>query len=210
MNWTVLTGAKDTPGSIKYWVRHDSVPVDYILESAQAAIYSQLRVRQMLKKVDGTIAEGATTLTLPADFLEPEAFYLRGDRRQPIAILDQQHYESRIGEEQDGSLPEGTPTECTFDGTTFYFDCTADDDYLYRLWYWHTPAALSGGNATNFLTSRYPQLLEAYLKHYAWEDRKETGLADRHLKQALGYLATANAEYDLFRQSIRTELYWGR
>lgn len=206
MNYTVLAGTKETPGSIKYWVRHDSVPVEYILESAQAAIYSQLRVRQMLKRIENTIAEGVSSLAMPADMLEPEAFMLTGDYKQPIAILDQQHFESRT----DSTPAEGIPTECTFDDDTFYFNATADDDYPYRLWYWHTPANLSSGNATNFLTSRYPQLLEAYLKHYAWEDRKETGLADRALKQALGYLATANAEYDLFRQSIRTELYWGR
>lgn len=208
MNYTTLTGGKDTEGSIKYFVRHDKVPSEYILERAQDAIYGILRVREMVTKVDGTLALDATTITLPTDFLEPISLWLRGDWKTQIRLLDHDHYQSRLGEQDDLTLYEGMPSEATFDGTTLYLNMKADQAYSYRLWYMKKPAVLSGSNETNFLTTRYSHLLEAMLKHYAWEHRTDDQMAGRALEKAMGYITKANEEYDMFKQQIRMEAYW--
>jgi hypothetical protein len=213
MTYTILTGAKDTEGSIKYWVRHSEVPSSYILERAQDAIYQILRVREMVKRTEGTIAEDATTLAIPADMLEPIALVRRGEYQGRITILDQEHFESRVGENPNdsNSVYPGTPVFATYDQSYFYFDAKADQDYPYRLWYMQKPALLEATTGeTNFLTVRYGNILEAMCKHYAWDHRGDEGKAAGELEKAMAYITKANEEYDMFRQSIQTEMYWSR
>lgn len=210
MTYTTLTGSKDTEGSIKYFVRHSEVPSDYILERAQDAIYQVLRVREMVTRTGGTIATDATTLAMPAGLLDPIALLRTGSYKGRITILDQEHFESRVGEDENAALYPGTPCFATYDATTFYFDAKADQDYPYRLWYMAKPTLLSVSNETNFLTVRYGNILEAMVKHYAFEHRNDDSKAANELEKAMGYIAKANEEYDMFRQSIQTELYWSR
>ena len=212
MTYNSLTASKDTEGSIKYFVRHTEVPSDYILERAQDAIYQVLRVREMLTKAEGTIAENATYLAIPSDMLEPIAFVRRGSYQGRITLLDQEHFESRVGENADDSNNPypGTPVFATYDKTNFYFDAKADQAYPYRIWYMQKPAMLASGNQTNFLTLRYPNILEAMCKHYAYEHRENDNKSAAELEKAMAYITKANEEYDMFRQSIQTEMYWSR
>lgn len=210
MTYTILTGTKDTEGSIKYFVRHSEVPSDYILERAQDAIYQVLRTREMVTRASGTIATNDTTITLPTDILEPIALVRTGSYKGKIILLDQEHFESRVGEDDNGVVYSGVPCMATFDATTLYLDAKADQDYPYRLWYTKKPAMLSGANETNFLTTRYPNILEAMCKHYAYAHRENEGQAATELEKAMAYITKANEEYDMFRQSIQTEMYWSR
>lgn len=210
MSYTQLTADKDTAGSIKYFVRHSEVPSDFILERAQDAIFQLLRVREMVTRATGTIATAATTITLPTDILEPISLNRTGSYKGRITILDQEHFESRVGEDETSTVYEGIPTSCTYSGTTLYLDAKADQDYPYRLWYMARPALLSGSNLTNFLTTRYGNILEAMCKHYAYEHRENDAKASSELEKAMAYIGKANEEYDMFRQSIQTELYWSR
>jgi hypothetical protein len=212
MNYTTLVGTKDTLGSIKYWVRHSEVPSDYVLERAQDAIFQLLRVREMLTKLDDTIATDDTTIAIPTDMLEPIYLGRRGDYKGKIVILDQEHFESRVGDDPDASNDpySGVPTECTFDQSLFYLNAKADQDYPYRLWYMQKPEFLSGSNETNFLTTRYGNILEAMCKHYAYAHRENEGQAATELEKATGFIAKANDEFDMFKQSIQTEMYWSR
>ncbi len=210
MDYTTLIADKSTEGSIKYFVRHGEVPSEFILERAQSAIYSLLRVREMLTRAQGTILEDATTLAMPTGFLHPVLLMRRGEYKGEIDILDQQHFESRVAEDAAGDLYEGTPSQCTFDDTMFYFDVKADQDYLYRLWYMKSPDLLSPSNTTNFLTSRYSHILEAMCKSYAWAHRQDKEQEAGWLEKATGYIAKASEEFDMFNQSLRMELYWSR
>ena len=213
MNYSTLIGSKDTEGSIKYFVRHTEVPSTYILERAQDAIYQILRVREMLKRTVGTISTNATTLAIPADMLQPEYLGRRGSYKGKIILLDQEHFESRVGEDPDDSNNPypGTPCFATFDQSYFYFDAKADQDYPYILWYMQKPALLASSSVeTNFLTLRYPNILEAMCKHYAWAHRSEEGKSAEELEKAMGFITKANEEYDMFKQSIQTEMYWSR
>lgn len=210
MNYTTLVADKSTEGSIKYFVRHSEVPSDYILERAQDAIYQVLRVREMVKRLEGTITTGDTTLVLPTDTLEIMSLFRTGSNAGRLIMLDQEHFEARLGADANGDLPVSVPCFCTYDQTTIYFDTEADDDYPYRLWYVQKPAMLSGSNLTNFLTTRYGNILEAMCKHYAYEHRENDNKAAAELEKAMAYIQRANEEYDMFRQNIQTELYWSR
>lgn len=208
MDYTTLVADKTTEGSIKYFVRHAEVPSTYILERAQDAIFQILRVREMIFRSDGTILEGQGNVTLPTGILEPKSLYLTGSYRSRIKILDQDHFESRLGEDTDGSLYPGTPNSCTFDSSKLYFDVKADQDYPYRIWFMGKPDYLSGSNLTNFLTTRYGNILEAMCKHYAYEHRENDAKAAAELEKAMAYITKANEEFDMFQQAIQTELYW--
>lgn len=210
MNYSTLVGSKDTEGSIKYFVRHSEVPSDFVLESAQDAIYQILRVREMMTRTTGTIATDASTITLPTDILEPVAIWRTGSYKGPIDILDQDHFESRVGEDENGDLNSGTPRFCTFDGTTLYLDAKADQSYPYRIWYMAKPALLSASNETNFLCTRYRNILEAMVKRYAYSHRENDTKAASELESGMAYIYKANEEFDMFRQQLRTELYWSR
>lgn len=211
MTYTSLTASKDAEGSIKYFVRHTEVPSAYILEQAQNAIYQMLRVREMVTRLDGTIALNATSLAMPADILDPIALGLRGAYKSRIRILDQEHFEGRVGENPDDGdqVYPGTPSIATYDKDSFYFDAKADQAYPYRLWYMAKPALLAAStNESNFLTNRYSNILEAMCKHYAYAHRENDAKAADELQKATGYIMKANEEYDMFRQSIQTEMYW--
>ena len=45
ITWTVLTGSKDTEGSIANWVNRSDLPTTNILLEAEAWIYQHLRIR---------------------------------------------------------------------------------------------------------------------------------------------------------------------
>lgn len=215
MNYATLVASKNDPGSIKYFVRHSEVPSDYILERAQDAIYQVMRVREMVTRLEGVIAADAVSLALPADILDPIAIIRRGSAKGRIALLDQEHFEDRTGEEQSDldsstTVYPGTPTSCTYDKANLWFDAKADREYPYRLWYMQKPAYLASGNQTNFLTVRYGNILEAMCKHYAYEHREDGAKAASEIEKAMAYITKANEEYDMFRQSIQSEIYWRR
>lgn len=209
MSYTGLTADKDTEGSIKYFVRHSIVPSASILESAQGLIYSLLRVREMKVLATGTIAQTAYTLPVPINFMEPVTFWLAGSTKNRVRILDEDHFETRVARDVNDVPYSGTPSECTCDATKFYFNASADINYLYRLWYMARPALLAAGtNETNFLTTRYPHLLDAACKYYAYVHREQMDLANQWIETAKGAIDQANGEYDLYKQQIQHEMFW--
>lgn len=209
MSYTTLTGAKTVEGSIKYFVNHSEVPSASILESAQAMIYSKLRTREMKELLQNvSIAAGASTITLPTRFQDPISLWLDREYRSRLYVLDEEHFEQRVSRDDAGLLYEGTPTLCTIDSTAIYLDTRADREYYYRMWYFRTPAALSGSNETNWLTERYPNLLEAACKFYAYQHREDSENAMRWAEMMQASIQLANDQHDQYQQSIRTELYW--
>lgn len=208
MNYTTLIADKSTEGSIKYFVRHSEVPSASILDSAQSFIYARLRVREMVNRIYATISEGENAITLPERFREPISFWLTGSFKSRLTLLDHDHFEQRLGERDDATPYEGQPTEYAIDGNAIWFNTTADQDYPCRLWYYGTPLPLAPTNLSNFLTDRYPDMLEAALKYYAYRHREDDSLADKWMRHAIDSVQTANAEHDLFKQQIAAEAYW--
>lgn len=159
LSYTTLTGAKTVDESIANWVNNATVPAATVLTEAQAALYTSLRVRDMLARQEDTIAKDATTLALPARYLEAVAFHLTGN---DAAVVKQRPKEEVEGDiTWDGAARvAGTPTKFYTDATDFVFDHRADKAYGYRVLYFQELAPLAATtNETNFLTDRYPRLL---------------------------------------------------
>lgn len=209
MSYTTLTGDKDTVGSIKYFVRHSLVPSADILETAQAEIYSKLRVREMMKRLPGTILTGASTITLPSDCIAPMGLYLTGLNAVKVKLIDQDLFELTVAEDADLSVYEGTPCMATFDDTLLYLDAKADQAYTYRLWYMQTPANLAATtNETNFLTTRYKNILEAMCKAYGFAHMKDDAQAAKFKAEANEAITLANMTFDNWFQAMRLEAHW--
>lgn len=210
MDYTTLIADKSTEGSIKYFVRHSEVPSTHILTMAESFIYARLRCREMVNRIYTDIASGENAITLPVRFREPISLWLTGSFKSRLILLDHDHFEQRLAEQEDATPYEGQPTEYAVDGNAIWLNTTADQDYPIRLWYYGTPLPLSATNLTNFLTDRYPDMLEAALKYYAYRHREEDALADKWMRHAIDGIQTANAEYDLYKQQINAEAYWER
>lgn len=209
ISYAQLTADKDTAGSLRYQVRHSILAAEYCLERAQEAVYSLLRVREMMTRYNGSILTGATSITAPDRMLEPVYLGRTGSYKGEILVLDQQHFEQRLGEDDTATPYEGCPTECSYDQAAFYLNTKADQDYTYRLWYMAAPALLSALSGTNTITARYGHIIEAMAMHYAWADRQDNDAkSSAALEKAMGFITKANEEYDMFRQTIRTEAYW--
>jgi hypothetical protein len=142
--------------------------------------------------------------------LEPISVWRTGEWKGEINLLDQQHFEERLGEDDTSTPYEGTPTECHLRRD----DASTSTPRPTRI----TPIA-SGTSAapaldcqlapSNSITDRYGHIIEAMALHYAWADRQDNDAkSNAALEKAMGFITKANEEYDMFRQSIRTEAYW--
>ncbi len=209
-DYSTLVGTKDTEGSIKSWINWSKAPSTTILTEAEAFIYSQLRVREMRKLASGTISEGATTLSMPSDFIAPISFRRTGTTAGVIEVLDEQHFESLLALDDSNAFMEGTPTKCMIiaEPPVAYLDVEADDDITYRLVYFSRPTALSISNENNWLTTRYPMLLRATCLGFANQHYKDSAAAQEWLSSASALIQSANAEDDQARQILRIENYW--
>ena len=210
-NYTTLTGAKTVDGSIKQWVNDGTIPASVVLTEAEQFIYTRLRVREMKKLYTGTVSSGQTTLTLSSvapRLLEPISFRRAAAAAGRIYIRDQQYFEERLATDTDGTLFSGIPTECCFDNTYIYFNVSTDATYYLRLWYYERPAALAGGNLTNFLTDYYPRLLRHACMMAAFDFMKEPQARDYHTKLTIAEIESANAQADVFNQALDEDLHW--
>lgn len=209
MNYTQLVAPKTTANSIAAWLNWDLAPATDILAEAEAALYSQLRVREMKALATGTIATGALTLSMPADFIASLSFRRTGSTAGKINILDSEHMEGRNQIDGDGVFIEGVPTECQIigDPPVAYLNCEANDDFPYRLVYFKRPTALASGNLTNFLTVRYPKLLRVACLMEGHFFKKEHELARTYETRVEEMIYKANSEYDLGEQANRTEMF---
>jgi hypothetical protein len=101
----------------------------------------------------------------------------------------------------DGMLDSGTPVHVAVFSNLFQFDCKADDARTYDLAFYETPTSLGATNLTNFLTTRYPNLIYQACLALAAQFRKDTEEMVAELALLDRFCADANAESDLGRAS---------
>lgn len=219
MDWGTLTGSKNTAGAIARWLNSSQLSsgaggdADLILQEAQGWIYTRLRHFKMLATPQSaTMVVGDDFAALPADLLEPDYIAYSG-------IVNGNVYSNEIPQlpindiyrkwQYDGSgarVPQ-QPMFYSFNGTQFQFDSPADVAYPYSYTYYQSPALLSAGNATNFLTTFYPRLIRCACMMMGAEWVKEAGQGqfDRTywLQQATDELNEAQAQSDRARRAIR-------
>lgn len=208
MSYATLTADKDTAGSIKEWVNNSTIPSASIVSKAEAMLYQHMRVREMKAVATGTIALDATTIDLSAlTMQEPINLRTIGDSGSDIAILDEEHWASRTHVNASQVLDEGQPSEAMVLGDTVYLNYKSDAAYEYRLTYFRRLPALSATD-TNFLTSRYPHILEAACFYWAYSFMKDRQEADHWLQVTMASVDKANEEYGMYMGQIRFEKYW--
>jgi hypothetical protein len=209
MTYTVLTGSKETEGSIKNMINFADLPASTILTNAQSLIYSFMRVREMKQKITDTFTTGDTDDSLPVRFQEPIAVHLIGNNKQELKIYPPDDFERMLGYETDTTdLLEGAPSFCTINTSHILINVTCDDDYDYSMWYFSYPEALSATNETNFLTDRYPHILTAAIRHFAFDHRQADAKAATELKKCMGYIEKANIEADYVKGSYTFNQHW--
>lgn len=197
INWTTLTAAKTTEGSIKSWLNKGDLPVTNILLEAEAWIYQTLRVREMVTDEAFTFDADASSEALPSGFLDPIQF-VPYQWAYPLPFYHEGSF--RPGRTSAGVLFEGTPSMWTIIGETAHVDVLCSSNFAGRLMYYDTPAALGSGNETNFLTIKYPTLLRDACTMKAYEFMKKTTDAAGYMQKAMADIVEANATADMARR----------
>src|SRR4051794_36058160 len=170
MNYTTLANTKGTEGSLKYWVNHEYLPVGEIITDAQNEIYSRLRVREMRKQANLAISIGTSALNLPTGFLDPIS--LKDQYKCDVTLLSADKLEDLRSFDNSGALISAPIGAYAIFGEQLQFDTQSSVAATFSFIYYEQPAALSGSNTTNFLTTRYSQLFRACLLKHAYAFRK--------------------------------------
>lgn len=214
MDYTTLTGAKDVEGSIRNYTNWAETPADTVLSEAQGYIYSRLRVREMEHVVRNLpIALGDDSLQLPADFMQPigeESFGIESPWQHKIDIFDPAQFETYRAVDENGAVYAGQPSVCMILGAPpiAYFEVKADRAYTAKLLYYRRPEPLGPANETNWLTTRWPQLVRAATNYFAHLHKNNRDQASDAEKLTAHFIDVANTEADMERQARRVELYW--
>ena len=120
---------------------------------AEQAIYQTLRVPQMEVAINSTIAGGV--IAVPSDLLELKSAYVDGSPTQPLQRVSADFIYNRYPTRSS----EGLPRYIAREGSYFIFGPHPDSTYTIKGIYYARPAALSGSNTSNFVTTTYPSLL---------------------------------------------------
>lgn len=198
MDFTTLTAAKDTPGSIRNWINYTLLPIEDVLEDAQAYVYGALRVREMRTRTTLMLADNASEIEQPARMLEPYAIFDASG--MPLRYFgDPAQLEREIPRDITGTVSFGTPGAWTVEGTTLRFDARKRPGDTVALTVLHsaTPAPLSVSNPTNFLTVRYPNIIRAACLMVGADYRDDDEKYTRFKNRTDELIVRANYETDL-------------
>jgi hypothetical protein len=161
MDYGTLVGPKSKPGSIRAWVNYDPIDTEGVLLDAQAYIYGAYRGREMIASAPVTIAKDSLTAALPERYLDPLTF-LHAD-----GLKIEPKHEAQLLEMRAEDAPSQPFAWTVFD-ELIQFECPADQAYAAKLLFYRRPHYLGAQNPTNFLTTRYPNILRvACLMHAA-------------------------------------------
>lgn len=206
-DYTTLIAPRTTVGSIAYMINFDRIDSAGIVNKAEKFLYRKIRVREML--VIGasiTIELDANTADLPTGFLDPIHFGIPG-YVPSLEYLDWERFRAELSHDQDGELPDNMPTRFAVDGTMLHFNSNADREYIGRLTYFGAPTPLVT-TGTNWLTNRYPDLLERACLMYALEERKEWNERNTVMGLIEKDLAEVKVENDLAMRSMSLDFNW--
>lgn len=181
MDWTTLTSAKSVAGSIAAWINHSQIQAEAanIVAEAESWIYRRLRHWKMLTApVTGTLTIGSDQLAIPSDCLEPFFLCTTGIYFQEIDQKPMEEVVRAWSYDSAGARVQAQPVIYSFTQSNIQFDSPPDQAYAYALIYYQQPAALSGSNTTNFLTSTYPRMLRAACMAQAAEWAKDAGMGN--------------------------------
>ena len=186
-------------GSIANWVNRSDLPVDTILEEAQAFIYETLRVREMMMLGSLSFAEGASSAALPDGFLDPILFNPYGGD-WPDGLPYVHEAALKAARDSDGNLYEGTPCRWTIIGENAHVDVMCEETFAGEFLYYKTPTSLGPSNLTNFVTRRYPTMLRVACMTKAFEHMKDNARAAAYAQLTLSAIGQATVTNDYARR----------
>ena len=208
MDWVQLTSSKSTPGSVANWLNNAQVTggtggvADTLLQEAMDWITgSGLKHWRMIPPpVTGTMTIGQPYVSQPADFYEPNIFYITGVNQQQMYQKTPQEVIANWSYDGSGNRINQQPVMYYFDQTYLQFDSPPDQAYPYALVYYQNVPALSATNTTNFLTTYYSRLVRCAVMCIAseWAKDSGTGSYDRTywLQEAMKEQDAAQADSD--------------
>jgi hypothetical protein len=196
MNYGTLTGPKSTTGSIRSWINYDPLDVEGVLMDAQAYIYGRMRVREMVSSAAVAITAGSETAPLPTGFLDPISLLIPA-LNIPLANTDPRELEAMRWYDDAGVLQTQTPFNFSVYDELFQFEAKADATYAGRALFYKRPDYLGRLNQSNFLCTRYPNLLRvAALMHGADQMQDDAEYA-RWKQRTDDLIASVSVETDL-------------
>lgn len=101
------------------------------------------------------------------------------------------------GASVDGTLESGTPMHVAVFDEMFQFECKTDTARSLSLVFYKKPTLLSATNNTNFLTTRYPNILRVACQAGAASFMKDKEEFDAREAELIALCQSANAESDL-------------
>lgn len=117
MDYTSLTAAKGTAGSILNWVGYSKMDAPTLLSWAEGIIYQMLRTREMRKEWVFGAAEGQSSVDLPTRFLDPIGDIYDNTNNQKYSHLIETKVKSlRVYDEVDATTL-GTDPFTTINGS---------------------------------------------------------------------------------------------
>jgi hypothetical protein len=212
MSYTQLVSNKATPGSLANWANDDALPNDEILVDTQQHIYSRLRTWDMLvTDLSMAFTVGSNTLPLPADFINPLAFFIAGnDKAVLIEGTPGEVIHLRRSYNADNTIQSSKPRFYYWDKTNFNFEFVADKAYPTALVYFQRPTLLGTGNQTNFITVKYPRLMRLMSRAVAFEFKKAGDpLALAELQKAEALIEELNAQSQMAIANLKMSLLQG-
>ena len=197
-DYGTLTGPKTVPGSIRSWVNYELIDVEGVLLDAQAYICGGLRTREMRASATVTIAEDAVSAALPDGFLDPIKLILPDG--SAIGPRDEGELLTLQQRQEDGTLYPGRPAVYAIWDEALQFDVAAEQAFACQFLFFKRPALLSRTAQTNFLTTRYPNLLRAACLMHAADNMHDEAEYARWKARADELIGRANVETDLARR----------
>jgi hypothetical protein len=196
MNYGTLTGPKSEKGSIRSWINYDPLDVEGVLLDAQAYLFSRMRVREMVASATVALTVGSETAPLPTGFLDPITFRVPAIG-QELDSLDPRELEGGRYYDDTGTLETTTPMAYSVYDELIQLNAKSDATYAARALFYQRPAYLSRTTPTNFLCTRYPNLLRvACLMHGADQMQDDTEYA-RWQKRTDDLIGAVSLENDL-------------
>lgn len=177
MSYNVLIGDKNENGSISSSVAYNRIDREAALEDAQALIYETLRTREMRSVATLSMGIGESTKALPTGFLNPIGGRMRDTKGQVYRSTTLDILISRRLYDSSGVLVSAYPSFWAIGDELIQFDASFVEARTLFFSHYRSLPLLSAGNQTNFLTTRYPNILrkacrvEAFGQMEHWESR---------------------------------------
>lgn len=204
INYDTLVASKDTQGSILNRINYARLDPEQILDEAEGMLYTHLRTREMRKEATFTIPAGVDFYPVPDRFMDPISLY-SSDQLYNVTLIPEFELH-RIRVFTNGVLEQGTPFSYALfgpddsDAMHINFDFKTSEEERYRYLFFQQPAPLSSSNQTNFITSRYPQLMWAAIEAMAFNIRHDDANYERSMQRFFQHVERINLADDYSRR----------